>query len=58
MLLLIWLHVWRDMAQHKARTLLAVLSIAVGVFALSTLASRWPALTASRVSVRKALMYE
>ena len=34
MLLLIWLHAWRDMAQHKARTLLAVLSIAVGVFAL------------------------
>jgi len=34
MLLVIGLHVWRDMAQHKARTLRAVLSIAVGVFAL------------------------
>jgi hypothetical protein len=54
MLLVIWLHLWRDMAQHKARTLLAVLSIAVGVFALGLTG----ALAASRVSVREALVYE
>lgn len=31
---LIWRKIWRDMALNKGRTLLAVLSIAVGIFAL------------------------
>ena len=30
----VWSKVWRDLGQNKARTALAVLSIAVGVFAL------------------------
>jgi putative ABC transport system permease protein len=32
-----WNKVWRDLAHNKARTLLVVLSIAVGVFALGTI---------------------
>ena len=32
-----WRKVWRDLALNKARTLLAVLSIAVGVFALGVI---------------------
>ena len=34
---MIWRKVWRDLARNKARTLLAVLSIAVGVFALGVI---------------------
>ena len=34
---MIWRKVWRDLAYNKARTLLAVLSIAVGVFALGVI---------------------
>ena len=33
----IWYKVWADIWQHKARTLLAVLSIASGVFAINTI---------------------
>lgn len=33
----IWYKVWADIWQHKARTLLAVLSIASGVFAIGTI---------------------
>jgi putative ABC transport system permease protein len=33
----IWYKVWSDIWQHKARTLLAVLSIAAGVFAIGTI---------------------
>ncbi len=33
----IWRKIWRDMVHNKARTLLVVLSIAVGVFALGTI---------------------
>jgi len=33
----IWVKVWSDIWQHKARTLLAVLSIAAGVFAIGTI---------------------
>ncbi|MBK8984612.1 MAG: FtsX-like permease family protein [Chloroflexi bacterium] len=33
----IWYKVWADIWQHKARTLLAVLSIAAGVFAIGTI---------------------
>jgi putative ABC transport system permease protein len=32
-----WNKIWRDLAHNKARTLLVVLSIAVGVFALGTI---------------------
>lgn len=47
--------VWGDLTHNKARSLLAVLSIAVGALALASL---WPALVAARVSVREALAYE
>jgi putative ABC transport system permease protein len=33
----VWCKIWRDMAHNKARALLVVLSIAVGVFALGTI---------------------
>lgn len=33
----IWIKVWADIWQHKARTFLAVLSIAAGVFAIGTI---------------------
>ena len=33
----LWDKVWFDFWQHKARTLLAVLSIAAGVFAIGTI---------------------
>jgi putative ABC transport system permease protein len=33
----IWRKIWRDMVHNKARTLMVVLSIAVGVFALGTI---------------------
>ncbi|MCP4543897.1 MAG: ABC transporter permease [Chloroflexi bacterium] len=33
----IWYKIWRDMAHNKARTLLVVLSIAVGVFAMGAI---------------------
>ncbi len=34
-----WRKVWRDMWNNKQRTLLVVLSIAVGVFAIGTIAT-------------------
>jgi putative ABC transport system permease protein len=36
-----WSKVWRDLWGNKTRTLLVVLSIAVGVFAVGTTASTW-----------------
>jgi putative ABC transport system permease protein len=34
---IIWRKVWRDLVDNKARTLLTVLSVAVGVFALGVI---------------------
>jgi ABC-type lipoprotein release transport system permease subunit len=45
-----WLKVWRDLWHNKFRTGI--------VLALSAVASLWPALRATRVSVREALAYE
>lgn len=58
MMTIILRKVWGDLTHNKARTLLAVLSIAVGILALSTLASLRPARAATHVSVREALAYE
>ncbi len=33
----IWRKIWRDLTHNKARTLMVVLSIAVGVFALGAI---------------------
>jgi putative ABC transport system permease protein len=40
-----WNKIWRDLAYNKARTLLVVLSIAVGVFALGTILGGYNVMT-------------
>jgi putative ABC transport system permease protein len=42
-----WIKVWRDLWSSRSRTVLVVLSIAVGVFAIGMIASTQAALTAS-----------
>ena len=57
-----WIKVPRDLWSHKMRSLLVVLSIAVGVFAIGTIAgpvaSYVPARSAARLTVREVLSYE
>ena len=36
-----WIKVLRELSSNKARTLLVVLSIAIGVFAVGTIANSW-----------------
>ena len=50
---IVWRKVWPDLWHHKLRTLMVVM-----VAFLSTLASLWPALRATRVSVRESPAYE
>ena len=33
----LWVKIWHDLWQHKGRTLLAVLSVTAGVFAIGTI---------------------
>ena len=42
-----WIKVWRDLWSNRSRTILVILSIAVGVFAIGMIASTQAALTAS-----------
>ncbi len=42
-----WIKVWRDLWSNRSRTVLVILSIAVGVFAIGMIASTQAALTAS-----------
>jgi len=42
-----WIKVWRDLWSNRSRTVLVILSIAVGVFAIGMIASTYTALTTS-----------
>jgi putative ABC transport system permease protein len=42
-----WIKVWRDLWSNRSRTILVILSIAVGVFAIGMIASTQAALTSS-----------
>ena len=42
-----WIKVWRDLWSNRSRTILVILSIAVGIFAIGMIASTQAALTSS-----------
>jgi putative ABC transport system permease protein len=45
-----WIKVWRDLWSNRSRTVLVILSIAVGVFAIGMIASTQAALTSLSAS--------
>ncbi len=53
-----WRKVLSDLWSNNIRTLLAVFSIAVGIFSIGSLASRLPTHDAARLTHREILAYE